>query len=166
MSSSGHAASPVVFDDLFFQRRPYDPGLAYGQSKTANVLFAVEATRRWAADGSTANALMPGGVWTPLQRHWSAERRAANEEQARQAEAAGLFAMKTPEQGAATSVFLAASPQVAGVGGRYFEDCHEAEVVEQLDGLAGVLPHALDPAAARRLWDVSQDLLDAARAGS
>ena len=163
VSSSGHAASPVVFDDLFFERRPYDPGLAYGQSKTANVLFAVEATRRWAADGITANALMPGGIWTPLQRHWSPEQRAASEQQAAQAEAAGLFHMKTPQQGAATSVYLAASPQVAGIGGRYFEDCHEAEVVEQLDGLAGVLPHALDPQAARRLWDVSQDLLDAAR---
>jgi NAD(P)-dependent dehydrogenase (short-subunit alcohol dehydrogenase family) len=163
VSSSGHAASPVVFDDLFFARRPYDPGLAYGQSKTANVLFAVEATRRWAADGVTANALMPGGIWTPLQRHWSPQRRAASEEQARQAEAAGLFHMKTPAQGAATSVFLAASPLVAGIGGRYFEDCHEAAVVEELDGLSGVLPHALDPVAARRLWDVSQDLLDAAR---
>jgi NAD(P)-dependent dehydrogenase (short-subunit alcohol dehydrogenase family) len=164
VSSSGHAASPVVFDDLFFQRRPYDPGLAYGQSKTANVLFAVEATRRWARDGITANALMPGGIWTPLQRHWSAATRAANEQAARQAEAAGLFHMKTPEQGAATSVFLATSPLVAGVGGRYFEDCREAEVVAQLQGLSGVLPHALDPAAARRLWTVSEDLLDAARA--
>ena len=166
VSSSAHAASPVVFDDLFFERRPYDPGLAYGQSKTANVLFAVELTRRWAADGVTANALMPGGIWTPLQRHWSAERRAAAEQQAGQAEAAGVFRMKTPEQGAATSVFLAASPQVAGLGGRYFEDCHEAEVVPQLRGLSGVVPHALDPDAARRLWDVSERLLADARAGA
>ena len=166
VSSSAHAASPVVFDDLFFERRPYDPGLAYGQSKTANVLFAVELTRRWAADGITANALMPGGIWTPLQRHWSAERRAAAEQQAGQAEAAGVFRMKTPEQGAATSVFLAASPQVAGLGGRYFEDCHEAEVVPQLRGLSGVVPHALDPDAARRLWDVSERLLADARAGA
>jgi NAD(P)-dependent dehydrogenase (short-subunit alcohol dehydrogenase family) len=163
VSSSGHAASPVVFDDLFFQHRPYDPGLAYGQSKTANVLFAVEASRRWAGDGITANALMPGGIWTPLQRHWSAEQRAAGQRQAQQAEAAGLFHMKTPEQGAATSVFLATSPEVAGVGGRYFEDCAEAEVVEELRGLSGVLPHALDPEAARRLWTISQDLLDTAR---
>ncbi|WP_336026890.1 SDR family NAD(P)-dependent oxidoreductase [Geodermatophilus sp. FMUSA9-8] len=166
VSSSGHAASPVVFDDLFFERRPYDPGLAYGQSKTANVLFAVEATRRWAADGVTANALMPGGIWTPLQRHWSPEQRAAAEEQARRAEGAGLFAMKTPEQGAATSVFLATAPEVAGIGGRYFEDCREAEVVDRLQGLHGVVPHALDPVAARRLWDVSQELVDAARAAA
>jgi NAD(P)-dependent dehydrogenase (short-subunit alcohol dehydrogenase family) len=166
VSSSGHAASPVVFDDLFFERRPYAPGLAYGQSKTANALFAVEATRRWAGDGITANALMPGGIWTPLQRHWSAEQRAAAEAQARQAEAAGLFHLKTPEQGAATSVFLATSPLVAGVGGRYFEDCQEAEVVERLRGIHGVLPHALDPDAARRLWDVSERLVGAARAAA
>ena len=164
VSSSGHAASPVVFDDLFFERRTYTPGLAYGQSKTANVLFVVELTRRWGAFGVTANALMPGGIWTPLQRHWSAEQRAAAQQQASQAEAAGLFRMKTPEQGAATSVFLATSPQVQGIGGRYFEDCHEAAVVEQLDGLSGVLPHALDPEAARRLWEVSEQLLHDARA--
>jgi NAD(P)-dependent dehydrogenase (short-subunit alcohol dehydrogenase family) len=164
VSSSGHAASPVIFDDLFFARRAYDPNLAYGQSKTANSLFAVELTRRWATDGITANALMPGGIWTPLQRHWSAERRAAAVQQSRQAEAAGLFRMKSPAQGAATSVFLATSPQVEGIGGRYFEDCHEAAVVDQLAGLAGVLPHALDPDDARRLWDVSEQLIAEARA--
>lgn len=154
------------FEDLFFEKREYEPGLAYGQSKTAVVLFAVEATRRWAADGITANALTPGGVWTPLQRHWSEELRAADEENARQAEATGLFRMKSPEQGAATSVFLAASPQVRGIGGRYFEDCHEAEVVQQLHGLAGVLPYALDPDAARRLWEVSEQLIATARSGA
>ena len=164
VSSSGHAASGIVFDDLFFERRPYEPGLAYGQSKTANSLFAVEATRRWASDGITANALMPGGIWTPLQRHWSDEQRAAATEQARSAQEHGLFRMKSTEQGAATSVFLATSPQVDGIGGRYFEDCHEAEVVEQLRGIHGVLPHALDPVDARRLWDVSEDLLRTARA--
>lgn len=159
VSSSAHAQSPIVFDDLFFERREYTPGLGYGQSKTANALFAVEATRRWAADGITANALMPGGIWTPLQRHWSAERRAAAEEQSRQAEAAGVFRMKSVEQGAATSVFLATSPLVSGIGGRYFEDCNEAEVVDELTGIHGVMAHALDPDAARRLWNVSEQLI-------
>jgi len=163
VSSSGHAASPVVFDDLMFERRPYDPGLAYGQSKTANALFAVELTRRWSGEGITANSLMPGGIWTPLQRHWSAEQRAGAEAFSQQAEASGAFHIKSTEQGAATSVFLATSPLVAGVGGRYFEDCQEARVVERLDGLAGVLPHALDPGAARHLWDVSEQLVSAAR---
>jgi NAD(P)-dependent dehydrogenase (short-subunit alcohol dehydrogenase family) len=156
----------VVFDDLFFERRAYSPSLAYAQSKTANVLFAVELTRRWAAEGVTANALMPGGIWTPLQRHWSPEKRAEAEAQARAAQATGQFEMKTVEQGAATSVFVGTSPQLEGIGGRYFEDCHEAEVVTHLNGLAGVLPHALDPEDARRLWDVSEHLLATARKSS
>lgn len=154
VSSSGHASSPIVFDDLFFDRRPYDAGLAYGQSKTANSLFAVEATQRWAEDGIAANAVMPGGIFTNLQRHWDPEVLAATKRAA-----AGLA--KTPEQGAATSVLLATSPALDGIGGRYFEDCHEAEIVHEiLDGVHGVLSHALDPVAATRLWDVSLDLLD------
>lgn len=159
VSSSAHAASPIVFDDLFFEERDYDPSSAYGQSKTANALFAVEATRRWSDDGITSNSLMPGGIWTALQRHWSDEFRETQERYARE----HGIPMKTPEQGAATSVFLATSPQVEGVGGRYFEDCNEAEVVDQLDGIYGVMPHALDPDDARRLWDVSVELIDGAR---
>jgi len=158
VSSSGHGSSPVVFDDLHFDRRDYDPSLAYGQSKTANVLFAVEATRRWASEGITANALMPGGIWTNLQRHWDPDvlARIRDSELGQQA--------KTPEQGAATSVLLATSPVLEGVGGRYFEDCHEAEVVPAIvDGVHGVRDYALDPAAAERLWDVSLELLAAAR---
>ncbi|WP_295696533.1 SDR family NAD(P)-dependent oxidoreductase [Lapillicoccus sp.] len=160
LSSSSHGSSPVVFDDLFFEHRPYDPRLAYGQSKTANALFAVEATRRWAADGITANAVMPGVSWTNLQRH------AAPAELARMkqmAQDAGMQA-KTPEQGAATSALLATSPELEGVGGRYFEDCHQAEVVPAIvAGIHGVLPYALDPESARRLWDISLTLLETAQ---
>src|SRR3954452_523180 len=123
VSSSGHLRSPVVFDDINFAFRPYDPWLAYGQSKTANVLFAVEAMRRWAGDGITANALMPGGIATNLQRHLD-----PGYIESRVAEGARL---KTPEQGAATSVLLAAAPDLEGVGGRYYEDCHEAAVVDR-----------------------------------
>jgi NAD(P)-dependent dehydrogenase (short-subunit alcohol dehydrogenase family) len=163
VSSSGHGNSPVVFDDLFFDRRPYDPGQAYGQSKTANVLFAVEATRRWADDGITANALMPGGIWTNLQRHWDPDVLANTKASVA---AAGMSA-KTPEQGAATSVLLATWPGLAGIGGRYFEDCHEAETVTEIvDGLTGVRDYALDAAAASRLWDVSEELLASARSGA
>lgn len=165
VSSSAHAQSPVIFEDLFFERREYTPGLSYGQSKSAVSLFAVEATRRWASEDITANSLMPGGIWTPLQRHWSAERLAAAQKQAAEAEAAGVFHMKTPEEGAATSVFLATSPLVAGIGGRYFEDCNEADVVERVEGIHGVVAHALDPEAARRLWTVSEELLAGAREG-
>ncbi len=157
VSSSGHRSSPIVFDDIHFRERPYDPGSAYGQSKTANILFAVEAARRWAADGIVANALMPGGIWTPLQRHADEDTRA---EWAR-AEAAGeLSFMKTPQQGAATSVLLAASPLVEGVTGRYFEDCNESTGPDT--PVTGVSDHALDPDAAARLWDVSLAMIGAA----
>lgn len=155
VSSSGHASSPVVLEDLMFERRTYEPGLAYGQSKTANALFAVELTRRWADDDISADALMPGGIWTGLQKHWDPAALADLKERTKD-----LPVVKTPEQGAATSVLLAVHPEVVGSGGRYFEDCHEAEVVDRLvDGVYGVLPHALDPAAATALWDRSLELL-------
>ena len=163
VSSSGHGASPVVFDDINFERREYGPSLGYGQSKTANALFAVGVTRRWGSEGILANSLMPGGIWTNLQRHWSAEFLSSQEEYARQ----NGIPMKSPEQGAATSALLAASPLVEGIGGRYFEDCNEAEVVDEIQGgVYGVRDYALDPDAAGRLWDVSLDLLAAARGGN
>ena len=157
VSSSGHLRSPVIFDDLDFAFREYDPFAAYGQSKTANVLFAVEATRRWADDGIVANALMPGGILTALQRHLGQEYQAGADERFRRAGSR----LKTVEQGAATSVLLAASPLVDGVGGRYFEDCNEATVVDHRDdfGISGVAPYALDQANAERLWDVSLKLI-------
>ena len=157
LSSSGHLRSPVVFDDLDYAFRDYDPFGAYGQSKTANVLFAVEATRRWADDGITANAVMPGGIMTALQRHVGGSDYIGG---APSAPSRGRE-LKTPEQGAATSVLLATSPQLEGIGGRYFEDCNEARVVERRGehGIAGVAPYALDPANAERLWEVSLELL-------
>ena len=157
VSSSGHLRCPVVFDDLAFAFRDYDPFAAYGQSKTANVLFAVEAGRRWAGDGIVANALMPGGIFTNLQRHVGGSDYIA---QARVRFADAGVAFKTPEQGAATSVLLAASPTVEGVTGRYFEDCNEAAVItERLPlTIAGVAPYALDPANAERLWELSLEL--------
>ncbi|WP_433560247.1 SDR family NAD(P)-dependent oxidoreductase [Pseudonocardia xinjiangensis] len=153
VSSSGHQASPVVFDDLHFSFRPYDPWAAYGQSKTANVLFAVEATRRWGPDGITANALMPGAVYTNLQRHTGG----------RGSGRVPPELIKSVEQGAATSVLLAVSPLLDGVGRRYFVDCNETEVVDRRSGgLHGVARYALDAANAERVWTVSEDLLAAA----
>jgi len=149
VSSAGHLRSPVVFDDIDYAFRDYDPFGAYGQSKTANVLFAVEATARWADDGITANAVMPGAIFTRLGRH--VEERVAAAAMKRQ------HTVKTVEQGAATSVLLATSPLLDGVGGRYFEDCNEARVVDRrgAPGSGGVAPYALDPANAERLWDIS-----------
>jgi NAD(P)-dependent dehydrogenase (short-subunit alcohol dehydrogenase family) len=160
VSSSGHLRSPVIFDDLNFSFREYTPFDAYGQSKTANVLFAVEANRRWAEDGIHANALMPGGIATPLQRHVLEADPDYMKNATDRYHRAGRE-LKTPEQGAATSVLLAASPLLEGVGGRYFEDCNEAPVVDRRpeSGMGGVARYALDPANADRLWDVSLELI-------
>ncbi len=154
VSSSGHLRSPVIWDDLNFAFREYTPFDAYGQSKTANVQFAVGATARWARDGITANALMPGGIATNLQRHTPG--------MIEQALEAGMK-LKTPEQGAATSVLLAAAPELEGVGGRYYEDCAEARLVDHRGemGSGGVAPYALDADNADRLWELSERLLGA-----
>jgi NAD(P)-dependent dehydrogenase (short-subunit alcohol dehydrogenase family) len=158
LSSVGHLRSPVIFDDVDFIGRPYDPRLAYGQSKTANVLFAVEATRRWAADGITANAVHPGSIVdTNLTRYMEPEARAALI-----AWAGTAYKSKTREQGAATSVLAATSPQLEGIGGRYFEDCNQAAVVDpdpSNPGAAGVAAYALDSDNANRLWELSLELL-------
>jgi NAD(P)-dependent dehydrogenase (short-subunit alcohol dehydrogenase family) len=156
VSSSAHLRSPVVFEDIHFQRRPYEPWAAYGQSKTANVLFAVEASARWRADGITANALMPGGIATNLQRHVGG---APYMETARERFRREGKELKTVEQGAATSVLLATSPALEGVGGRYFEDCNEALPQQAGVTVAGVAPWALDPEAAARLWTVSEQAI-------
>jgi NAD(P)-dependent dehydrogenase (short-subunit alcohol dehydrogenase family) len=152
VSSVGHVNGPVRFDDLDFRRRPYDPWLAYAQSKTANVLFVVEAAKRWAPDAISVNALNPGRIWgTDLGRHL------ATPPQAFDPSGATGVSEKSTAQGAATSVLLAASPLVKGVSGRYFEDCQEAE--RFTPGVRrGVADYALDPLNARRLWEVSTDL--------
>jgi len=143
VSSTGHLFSPVVFDDLHYRFRPYDPMTAYGQSKTATVLLAVEVTARWADDGIVCNALNPGAIATGLQKHTGGLRTPKDFQ-------------KTVEQGAATSVLLAASPLVEGIGGRYFENNNEADVVteraERLGRASGVAKYALDRDNASRLW--------------
>ena len=148
VSSSAHLLSPVVFDDIHFARRPYDPLLAYGQSKTANILFAVGATARWGRDGIFSNALMPGAIATNLQRFNGGIKTPPE-------------LRKTPEQGAATSVLLASSPLLEGIGGRYFEDCNEAlPSGEETAPMRGVAAYALDGDNAARLWDVSERMVD------
>ncbi len=155
VSSSAHLRSPVVFEDIQFNHREYEPWAAYGQSKTANVLFAVEGAKRWADDGITINALHPGGIRTNLQRHVS------EEELSRMRQAASgspAPSWKTVEQGAATSILVATSPLLDGIGGRYFEDCNEA-APHQPGTRTGVAAYALDPEAAARLWVVSEQTL-------
>ena len=149
VSSSGNLFSPVVFDDLHFDFRSYDPLAAYGQSKTADALLAVEATRRWSGEGIYANALNPGAIATGLQKH-TGGLKTPKERQ------------KTVQQGAATSVLLAASPLLDKAGGGYFEDCNEAPVLTRRTAdYTGVAWYALDQANAGRLWDAALDLLPA-----
>ncbi|MFJ3779046.1 SDR family NAD(P)-dependent oxidoreductase [Streptomyces sp. NPDC090075] len=161
VSSFAHLLAPVDFDDIHFDRRPYDPWVAYGQSKTANVLFAVEASRRWGGDRIATNALHPGGIQTGIQRHQSAILADNPEAQ----EVMARFPWRTPEQGAATSVFLAASPLAEGVRGRYFQNCNEAALHDPATGIghegepAGVAAHAVDTEAAVRLWALSEKML-------
>lgn len=155
VSSTGHLRSPVVFDDLHFAEREYDPWSAYGQSKTANVLLAVEATRRWADDGIVANALMPGGIMTNLQRHVSQDVLDGWEKAQRE----GTVTFKTPQQGASTTLVAALAPEFA-TGGHYLEDGNESPTVaDDAEARSGVREYALDPANAERLWEVSTELV-------
>lgn len=161
VSSTAHMRSGVDFDDLHFERRGYDPQIAYAQSKTANSLFAVEATRIWASDGIIANAVNPGGVATGLQRNFTPQQK----ESLDAAEAAGIFTYKTVEQAAATGIVAAVAPQFAHTGGHYLDDSREAYTVPNDADLAqhphGVKEWALDPATAKRLWAVSTALVRA-----
>jgi len=153
VSSRGHCFSPIiVFDDIHYTNRKYDDLEAYGQSKTANVLFAVEGSKRWAKDGITVNACHPGAILTNIQRYVKPD--------PQRAELMKKFKFKSVEQGSSTQVWLATSPLVEGIGGRYFEDNNEAEVVPGRDVVSpGCNPQALDAADAAKLWDVSLEML-------
>jgi NAD(P)-dependent dehydrogenase (short-subunit alcohol dehydrogenase family) len=158
VSSRGHHRSPVRFDDLDWRAEPYDKWAAYGQSKTANVLFAVQLDALAADRGVRAFSLHPGGIMTPLQRHLPREEMVAlgwlDENGDPTPEAAAGF--KTPEAGAATEVWAATSPQLAGRGGLYLEDCEVAGLAHE-PGAHGVRDYAVDPEAAARLWAVSAE---------
>lgn len=156
LSSAGHRFSDVDFDDIHFQRRPYDKWVAYGQSKTANVLFSVELNRRLAPAGVTANAVHPGGIMTELGRHLTPEDIAAL--QARVGTSPGGFQFKSIPAGAATSVWAATSADLEGRGGLYLEDCHIARPATE-GASDGVNAYALDPERAKRLWAVSEETL-------
>jgi NAD(P)-dependent dehydrogenase (short-subunit alcohol dehydrogenase family) len=155
VSSGAQLRSPVDFRDLHFAHRPYDPWVAYAQSKTADVLLAVGLARRWAEDGITANAVAPGWILTGLQRHVDPEALEAMGVYEEEGRTVTPDFFSSPEQGASDQVMLAASPLLQGVTGRYFEDGQESPVVDGgPDVAAGVARWSVDPAAADRLWEL------------
>ena len=153
LSSIGHRRAPMNFEDPHFRGHPYDKWESYGQAKTANALFAVGFNTRFKAQGVFANAVMPGGIMTPLQRHLPIEEQRAMGWIDENGKVRDGF--KTPAQGASTSVWAAVGDELEGVGGLYLEDLHQAAPWTKESGWSGVMPHALDPEAAERLWALS-----------
>jgi NAD(P)-dependent dehydrogenase (short-subunit alcohol dehydrogenase family) len=158
VSSAGHRRSPIRFDDPFFETGEYEKWTAYGQSKTANALFALELDRLGAGAGVRAFSLHPGGILTPLQRHLAHEEMVAFGWIDEQGKPNPDIEFKTTSQGAATSLWCATSPQLDGMGGVYCEDCDIAELVPADATGLGVRAYAADPDAAARLWALSADL--------
>jgi NAD(P)-dependent dehydrogenase (short-subunit alcohol dehydrogenase family) len=161
LSSAGHRFADVDLEDPNFDRTPYAEFVAYGRSKTANVLFAVEFDRRHKAHGVRAAAVHPGGIQTELSRYLTAEVRGTLIAQinASQPKGAPPFSYKTIPQGAATSVWAACVADAEAIGGRYCEDCHVAEVVTTPGLRGGVQPYALDPQRAQALWQKSEEMV-------
>lgn len=148
VASVGSLFGPVFWDDADFRFIPYDPLLAYAQSKTACILMSVGISQNWKDDGIVSNALNPGAIATNLQKHTGGLK-------------TPVHLRKTPEQGASTTVLLAASPLVTGVSGKYYDNCQEAGVVdERADGpLIGVARYALDSGNADRLWQLAKYMI-------
>jgi NAD(P)-dependent dehydrogenase (short-subunit alcohol dehydrogenase family) len=160
LTSSGHFRSDIHFEDIQYRQRPYDRWQAYGQSKTANALFAVGLTRHFGEQGITANAVHPGFIWTGLQQHMTQEDMRALGWIDEDGNTSAILNFKTPEQGASTSVWAAVGQELEGIGGRYLEDCQEAALFEPgMPRGHGYQPYALDPDHAERLWTVSQELV-------
>jgi len=161
LSSAGHRYADVDLEDPNFDHTPYAEFVAYGRSKTANVLFAVEFDRRHKAHGVRATAVHPGGIQTELSRYLTAEARAKLIAQinASQPKGAPPFSYKTIPQGAATSVWAACVADAEAIGGRYCEDCHVAEVVTTPGLRGGVQPYAIDPQHAQALWQKSEEMV-------
>jgi NAD(P)-dependent dehydrogenase (short-subunit alcohol dehydrogenase family) len=176
LSSWGHHLSDIRWEDPHFEAGQYDGMVAYGQSKTANVLFAIELDRRWADDGIRGYSLHPGGIVSTNLATWltSDDLRAMGLlDEAGQPIIDPARGMKTPEQGASTTVWGATSPLLAELGGVYLVDNDVAPIddsttefdpdiaASELDTSGGVMPYAVDPESAERLWDLSERLVKA-----
>jgi NAD(P)-dependent dehydrogenase (short-subunit alcohol dehydrogenase family) len=157
LSSIGHRRSDIHFEDPQYANRPYEKWEAYGQSKTANVLFAVGWNRLYGTEGITANALHPGGIQTGLQKFIPEEEQRAMGWIDEHGKVNPLF--KSLEQGAATSIWAAVGQELEGVGGLYLEDCQEGLPFDAARPYSGYAPHARNPENAERLWQVSETLI-------
>jgi NAD(P)-dependent dehydrogenase (short-subunit alcohol dehydrogenase family) len=167
LSSAGHRYSNVNLADPNFERTPYDPSIAYGQSKTANILFAVAFDQRHRERGVRAAAVHPGAIQTELGRHMGPIRiQAAIEtiQKQRAAEGKSPFQWKTVSQGAATSVWTGVVAPAEEIGGRYCENCHVGNIVPDdavISAISeGVRGYALDPDTAEALWQKSEELVE------
>jgi NAD(P)-dependent dehydrogenase (short-subunit alcohol dehydrogenase family) len=159
LSSAGHRYADVDLEDPNFEHSPYAEFTAYGRSKTANVLFAVEFDRRHKARGVRATAVHPGAIRTDLSRHLTPEvtEKLIAEINASQPKGAAPFSYKSIPQGAATSLWAACVADAEAIGGRYCEDCHVAEAAPAPGVRVGVQPYALDPQRAQALWQKSEE---------
>ena len=155
LSSAGHRLDSMHFEDPHFEVREYDKWAAYGQSKTANVLFSVELDRRLAHEGVRAFAVHPGMIMTELARHM--QEKDFEDLVNRSGPTSGQLAFKPVEAGAATSVWAATAPELEGKGGLYCEDCGIATAKQSDDSLKGFSDHAVDPQTARQLWERSEE---------
>jgi NAD(P)-dependent dehydrogenase (short-subunit alcohol dehydrogenase family) len=156
LTSSGHRMSDVDLDDPGFERAPYDPWVAYGRSKTANVLFAMALDRRLRKRGVRACAVHPGGIQTELGRHLTPETLQSLMARLPRPDS---FTFKSVPQGAATSVWAAVVADAEKIGGRYLEDCGVAELTDDPTAMSGVRAYALDPDHAEALWKRSEELV-------
>jgi NAD(P)-dependent dehydrogenase (short-subunit alcohol dehydrogenase family) len=164
LSSTAHKRSDIRWDDIHFRATPYEKWVAYGQSKTANALFAVGLDAREEKNGVRAYAVHPGGILTPLQRHLRKEEMVALGwiDEAGEIPAAALPFFKRPDQGAATTLWCATSARLAGLGGVYCEDCDIADIAgPETARYRGVAPHAVDRQSAERLWRETERMLAA-----
>ena len=165
LSSSAHSLTGILWDDIHFQNNPYDKWMAYGQSKTASSLIAIEFHRRMVDEGVSGFSVHPGGILTPLQRHLQKEEMVAlgwMDENGSPSEMAKNF-FKTTSQGASTTLWCATSSSLNGIGGVFCEDCDIAkrknEVDDSLQRYFGVADWAVDTEEASKLWDVTEKML-------
>jgi len=157
LSSRGHHVGAVGFDDVNFTTRPYNKWEAYGQAKTANVLFSVGLEKRLADKGIHSYAVHPGVIMTNLGRHLDEDDIAYMQERIKTNSQSGS-GLKTEAQGAATSCYAATAPELEGKGGIYLEDCHLADIEEE-STVSGVRPYAIDADNAERLWALSEEIV-------